>query len=163
MAFGSSGKKATVTLHMGFNRWGSVIRSETPIDNQATNFLRWLSRETLSKLLSPSDVVREIAAGAPELQRLFSLGVLGSWSPLDRFWHWPATQASRPSEQFIRCMGEPRPIWLADENRWEKLCEDAERMYRTECRFEHVAQIETGMPVPPMLLTCRVHGDVPTT
>lgn len=122
-------------LHSGVDRYGSAVLSSEVIDNQATSFLRFLIREIRAKYLSPSDVVTLIGGQDEKLHALFSLTTISDWAMLDRFWLWPLAHSARPSEEALRCFGEGRPVWLSDENRWTKMCNEAERWYGHPSRF----------------------------
>lgn len=150
--------------HAGFDRFGSAIHSATPVDNQATNFLLWLARKVKADLMSPADVVQIVSEQDAKLHSLFNPRTLASWSLWERFWTWPVVACARPAEEFIRAMGEDQRIWLADPHRWEKLCEDAEKFHRSECRFSHVRPASFwGVEAAPdagLVFRCSVHGDV---
>ena len=110
--------------YFGFSAEGALFRSAAPIDNQTTNFLRWLVGEIEDEYLSPADarflVLREVHG-----RDAFRETTLAKWETLDRFWQWPCAHGCTGAEEFVRSFRGTRQ-GLTDEWAWTKKCDAAE-------------------------------------
>ena len=132
--------------HVGFTNQGSAFRSAEAIDNQPTNFVRWLLGEIADEYLSPADV-RFLVQREPEPIRLcFRESTLASWEQLPRFWQWPCAGASTALEAAVQSHGGKRP-WIGDEWAWTKRCDAAEAKHGYEVRPRDRGQI-AGLLAP---------------
>ena len=113
--------KAPTRDHVGFGWDGSLIRSEVPIDNQPTNFVRFLTRKVCDEFQSPMQAVNLIACERPEVRQVFSMRSMDQWGELHRFWQWPLAWTSRSIEATVKYLGRPHGLWSSDPNAWEKM------------------------------------------
>lgn len=110
--------------HVGFDKSGSLMRSEQPFENQHSNFMAHLRWRVRTEHLSPQDVVTLIGSQTEALRRMFAMSTMAAWSQLDRFWDWPLARGANSAEEELRSFGGRYP-WLTDENAWGRMCQAA--------------------------------------
>lgn len=106
--------------HVGFTEEGSVLRSERPIHNAPTQFVRLLLREVKEQLLTPAEVVALISRHAEDNHRLFHPNTIGDWSTRGHIDGWASSAATSSLEECVRSWGGTYP-WAKDSYAWSEM------------------------------------------
>ncbi len=120
VAAGAGGQRAEAQGHFGFAPTGNVIRSEIPVTNAPTNFVRFLIREIREQLLTPAEVVALISRHPDNCHALFRRDVIQDWCVRDTLHGWASAQACTSLEESVRSWGGTYP-WAKDPYLWGEL------------------------------------------
>jgi len=129
--------------HWGFTEGGKLFRSETPVTNACTNWVRLMIRQIREQYLTPADVVGRLRGQPEYIQKLLSPDVIANWSGIEKFWQWPVAYTSNSVARCLKQFGLQEPVWERDEHEWTRMCDRAEELSGAESRFDGVVRVDT--------------------
>ncbi len=132
-------ERGAAPVHVGFRSDGSVIRSETPIENAITGQARELARLVAAGDTTPAEVVMGLTTRPEWFVKLWPENVVRSWMDLDRMEQWPCAYTTSSLHQYVKHGGSAVPLWLADENAWQERCDRWEQAHVAESRYGYAA------------------------
>lgn len=120
----------------GFTRDGHFFRSDAPVSNDVTLFVRRAVRLVRDQRLPPADLLVEVLKEGEAVRSLF-VGVAGQWSALTRYHEWPCAASTSSVHEAIKRQGlGDRPPWVA-EAAWGEACDRSERERGQSPRSEY--------------------------
>lgn len=112
----------------GFRADGSCYRSETPVDNAQTRFVRQLLATLHARPYCPAEVAAMIQAQPEFIRSMFNPIIMAAWAKLDAYEDWQGAPRSRSSESVIIDRGRGQPPWSEDDRAWHRRVAEAERL-----------------------------------
>jgi hypothetical protein len=91
--------------HWGFDQHGRCFRSETPVDNAVTNYVRRTVYAVRAQAMPPADVVLALVTEPDWIRALFPPVVTDQWASLTRFSEWPVAFTTSSVHEAIKRQG----------------------------------------------------------
>ena len=127
--------------NVGLSPEGSVLRSEVPVRNEASNFVRFAVREIREQLLTPAEFILVLSKHPETTHKLFRSDVVADWGERDTLDGWASARSRTSLAEIIRSWNGTYP-WARDCNLW---AEYRERWVARLTKVEEATPAEMGL------------------